>query len=482
MTQLATSHPDQELIAAVRRGSDLAFEELYSRYSARIRAYVLSTMRDHARAEDVTQEVFISALRGLRGSEGGIAFKPWIYGIAKNACIDESRRTRRRGHEVPLEGDPSDALTSSRWLLAVPSPEVAVDEKQQLSDLRSAFGVLSPNHHRVIVMRELEGLSYRQIGERLGMSQPVVESTLFRARRQLGAEFDELRSGRRCGSVQTEIARVQSTSWKSLGVRRRRKLTRHLADCEPCRRVARQAGLDESFFRAPTLPAKIAALLPLLPWLRGRRGAAGPDTSVTGSLPLAARPLGARALQAIHALGDPSGPLGGIGREAVAAVTTAAVLVGTGTGLVGGVGGVLSAPRNPHPPVAAVGGYSHPGSTPARARPLLAAPSSRGGASSTRAREAIGLSPRRPSAGTARPYVHRAGGHRSPGGPPAPGGPTRAGSLAGSANDGNVVTVVAGNGLLSSGGGSAMDKVGSLSPRANVPGLPALPRLPAGLP
>jgi len=54
----------------------------------------------------VTQEVFISALRGLRGSEVAIAFKPWIYGIAKNACIDEFRRTRRRGREVPLGGDP----------------------------------------------------------------------------------------------------------------------------------------------------------------------------------------------------------------------------------------------------------------------------------------------------------------------------------------------------------------------------------------
>ncbi len=194
--------------SGVRRGSAAAFEELYGRYSARIRAYVLGTLGDRTRADDVTQEVFISALRGLRGSEVAIAFKPWIYGIAKNACIDEFRRTRRRGREVPLGGDPADKLTSPRWLVAAPSPDVAVDEKQQLSDLRSAFGVLSASHHRVIVMRELEGLSYSQIGERLAMSQPVVESPLLRARRQLGAEYDEVRSGRRCGIVQTEIAKA----------------------------------------------------------------------------------------------------------------------------------------------------------------------------------------------------------------------------------------------------------------------------------
>ncbi len=284
MTPLATSHSDQELVAAVRRGSAAAFEELYGRYSARIRAYVLGTLGDRTRADDVTQEVFISALRGLRGSEVAIAFKPWIYGIAKNACIDEFRRTRRRGREVPLGGDPADELTSPRWLVAAPSPDVAVEEKQQLSDLRSAFGVLSASHHRVIVMRELEGLSYSQIGERLGMSQPVVESTLFRARRQLGAEYDEVRSGRRCGIVQTEIAKAPTPPWKSLGLRQRRRLTRHLAHCEalpPCRPAGGYgrillprpdpAGEDR---RAPAA-ASIAAWAP---WRRA------PETTVTGSL------------------------------------------------------------------------------------------------------------------------------------------------------------------------------------------------------
>ena len=87
---------EHELVAAARAGDDRAFEELYSRYRERILAFILSKVRDHGRAEDIAQEVFISALRRLRASDSEIAFKPWIYEIAKNACIDEFRRAQPR--------------------------------------------------------------------------------------------------------------------------------------------------------------------------------------------------------------------------------------------------------------------------------------------------------------------------------------------------------------------------------------------------
>src|ERR1044072_5064152 len=86
---------DHQLVAAVRRGDDRAFEALYSRYQRRIHVYVMGMVKDHGRAEDVTQEVFVSALRRMRETERPIAFKPWIYEIAKNACIDQFRRSKR---------------------------------------------------------------------------------------------------------------------------------------------------------------------------------------------------------------------------------------------------------------------------------------------------------------------------------------------------------------------------------------------------
>src|SRR5207248_5660448 len=92
---------DHDLVTAVRRGDESAFEQLFARYRGQIRGYASGILGDSDRAEDITQEVFISALRRLRDTERPIAFKPWIYQIAKNACIDELRRSRR-SLDVPL--------------------------------------------------------------------------------------------------------------------------------------------------------------------------------------------------------------------------------------------------------------------------------------------------------------------------------------------------------------------------------------------
>src|SRR3712207_6292330 len=95
---------DQALVARVRQGDERAFEALYGRYQRRIGAYVYGMVNDHGRAEDLTQEIFVSALRRMRATERPIAFKPWIYEIAKNACIDQFRRSRR-AEEVSFDAD-----------------------------------------------------------------------------------------------------------------------------------------------------------------------------------------------------------------------------------------------------------------------------------------------------------------------------------------------------------------------------------------
>src|SRR5215213_1557410 len=143
----AEGPPDSDLVAGVRRGDDRAFEQLYSRYQRRISAYVFGMVKDHGRAEDITQEVFISALRRMRETDRPVSFDAG-------------------------EGD------QGRLVASEPSPDAAVDAKQQLDHLCGAFGGLSDAHHEILVLRELEGLSYREIGERMGMSRPAVESTL----------------------------------------------------------------------------------------------------------------------------------------------------------------------------------------------------------------------------------------------------------------------------------------------------------------
>ena len=205
-SRAATLQTDADLVAQVRRGDDRAFEELYARYQRRISSYIFGMVKDHARAEDLTQDVFMSALRRMRDTDRPIAFKPWIYEIAKNACIDQFRRSKR-AEEVSYDAEEGlGAADYGRLVNGGPTPDVALDHKQQLDHLRGALGGLSDAHHQILVMREFEGLSYREIGEKMGMSRPSVESTLFRARKRLTEEYDELVSGARCLRIQAIIA------------------------------------------------------------------------------------------------------------------------------------------------------------------------------------------------------------------------------------------------------------------------------------
>ncbi len=265
---------DQNLVARVRRGDDRAFELLYQRYHRRIHAYVLGMVKDHGRAEDVTQEVFVSALRRMRETEQPLAFKPWLYQIAKNSCIDAFRRSKRT-EEVSYDADEGLAPADhSKLVSSSLSPDAAVAAKQDLDSLCGAFGGLSETHHEILVLRELEGLSYQEIGRRMGMSRPAVESTLFRARRRLTEEFDDIVSGARCLRIQTIIMTAADSR---LGTRDTRRLARHLSHCQTCRREALAAGLDRGLFARPPMreriATRVAGFLPFPLFERFRRGA-----------------------------------------------------------------------------------------------------------------------------------------------------------------------------------------------------------------
>jgi RNA polymerase sigma factor (sigma-70 family) len=258
---------DAALVAAVRAGDDGAFERLYARHAAAVGAQVRGMLHDAGRAEDVTQEVFLSALRRMRETDGPIAFGAWVREIARNACIDHFRRAQRRPE---LSFDAGGGLGPSdreRLADAGQAPDAAVARKQAIGDLQGAFGELSDAHHRILVLRELDGLSYAEIGERLGLGRAAVESTLFRARRRLAAEYEELSTGAKCLRVRGIVATAAQGPVSRADERR---LARHLARCAGCRREAWAAGVA-----TPPRPGRraLGALVPLPAFLR-RLGAA----------------------------------------------------------------------------------------------------------------------------------------------------------------------------------------------------------------
>src|SRR4051794_12653851 len=226
---------------------------------------------DWARAEDITQDVFVSALRRLHATDQEIVFKPWVFEIAKNATIDQFRRVRR-AEEVPLTEGTDEMRPAEHARLATPEPDAAADIGQQIENLRGAFGGLSDSHHRILVLRELEGRSYREIGEKMNLSRPGVESTLFRARRRLTEEYKDLATGERCRRVRGEFAALLHGA---TGVRERRRVERHLAWCRRCRADAHRAGLDSQELVRHGL-SRVGAFLPL-PLLLQRGASTGAD-------------------------------------------------------------------------------------------------------------------------------------------------------------------------------------------------------------
>ncbi len=202
-----------------------------------------------------------------------------------------------------------------RLAAAEPTPDDAVDAKQQLDHLCGAFGGLSDSHHEILVLREFEGLSYREIGDRMGLSRPGVESTLFRARKRLTEEYDELVSGQRCQRIQSIIAASGGTA---PGTRDQRRLARHISHCQPCRRTAMAAGLDiTSLPRTPARRAveRVAGFLPIPAFLRSRFFA-GSEQMVPVSEPMAAawsKAVAAGAALLVAGVGAGVAPHGGGG-------------------------------------------------------------------------------------------------------------------------------------------------------------------------
>jgi len=231
---------DRDLVEAVRTGDDPAFEELYRRYQPRIAAFVRRKVGDSARAEDIAQDVFFSALRRLRATDAEIDFKPWVFQIASNAAIDNWRRTSR-AEEISVDADEGMRQSDRVRLTGAPAPESVLVDKERFEHLRGAFDELSDMHTRILVMRELEGLSYREIAERLDVTRGSVESTLFRARRRLESEYADISEGRRCVAMRGVIARISEGVG---GKREVGRLARHARRCHVCRRRARELGVD----------------------------------------------------------------------------------------------------------------------------------------------------------------------------------------------------------------------------------------------
>ena len=169
---------EQVLVMRAARGEQDAFRVLVERYQNLVYTLALRLVKGPEDAQDVAQEAFLSAWRALPKFRMDAKFSTWLYRLTVNAATD---LLRRRREEVSLDDEtrpvtvPDDA----------PTPQERAEQGERRELINKCIAQLTENHRRILVLREVHGLDYQEIGEVLELSPGTVRSRLARARREL---------------------------------------------------------------------------------------------------------------------------------------------------------------------------------------------------------------------------------------------------------------------------------------------------------
>jgi RNA polymerase sigma-70 factor (ECF subfamily) len=170
------------LLPRLRAGDPRAFEELVIAYQHRVFGVALRMLGSHAEAEEIAQEVFVRAHRALGEFRGDARLGTWLYAIASRLCLNRLASPDRRA----ARGDDALAEIPS----AAPDAAAAAERAELDAALRQAIAELPEERRIVLVLRDLEGLSYEEIAETLALEPGTVRSRLHRARLQLKAKLE----------------------------------------------------------------------------------------------------------------------------------------------------------------------------------------------------------------------------------------------------------------------------------------------------
>jgi len=186
---------DSELVERAQDGDRDAFQQLVERYQEKVYSICYSKLKDEQDSKDVSQDVFIKVYRYLDNFKQNSSFYTWLYRITVNTCIDYLRKQSRHQkvdyddtikRDENLEGD--DMLMPSK--LGV-NPDKAFGRKELRQKMLEALNTLSEKHRTILNLREVEGLSYKEMAEVLDISKGTVMSRLYHARNYFQEALEE---------------------------------------------------------------------------------------------------------------------------------------------------------------------------------------------------------------------------------------------------------------------------------------------------
>ena len=185
--------PETELVQAAAAGDQEAFRKLMERYKGRAYGVALGILGNPDEAVDAVQDAFIKAYYSLKDFRGGSSFFTWFYRMLVNGSIDRWRKTGRKGEvsldETRMSEDDSPSETGNYPR----TPEELAGNRQLADGLAEAIAALPEYHRAVIILREVDGLSYDEIAESVGCSVGTVMSRLHYARGRLKETLKKFR-------------------------------------------------------------------------------------------------------------------------------------------------------------------------------------------------------------------------------------------------------------------------------------------------
>jgi RNA polymerase sigma-70 factor, ECF subfamily len=179
----AEGDPDVQLMLAVQRGDESAFQQLFKKHAAAVVGFATQFVGTRARAEELAQDVFLQIYRTRARYVPRARFTTWLYRMVTNACLSELRRADYRGRMQSIDNPPARGDEDPPAPVEVPtrSTEDALLDREALNRMRVALDKLPPQQRAAVLLARVEGLSYDEVATALSCSVSAVKSLIHRA-------------------------------------------------------------------------------------------------------------------------------------------------------------------------------------------------------------------------------------------------------------------------------------------------------------